>query len=101
MSDNKRRSISVRGTTYARLKAHCAAHNTTCSAVVEAMIEMALEAVRLADASLAGQPLPPAQRGFPLYVREEDVAAVPGNKTCLEPYGPKDRPDDASGPGRL
>ena len=70
MSDNKRRSISVRGTTYARLKAHCAANNTTCSAVVEAMIEMALEAVRLADASLV-------------------------------PYGPKDRPDDTSGPGRL
>ncbi len=78
MSDNKRRSISVRGTTYARLKAHCAAHNTTCSAVVEAMIEMALEAVRLADASLAA-----------------------GDKTCLVPYGPKDRPDDTSGPGRL
>jgi len=97
MSDNKRRSISVRGTTYARLKAHCAANNTTCSAVVEAMIEMALEAVRLADAS------PDVKTSTPPFLSKEEALAIvaKGRKAGLEPYGPKDRPDDASGPGDL
>jgi hypothetical protein len=43
---DKRKSISVRGTTYARLKEHCDASGETMSGLVERLINAFLDASR-------------------------------------------------------
>lgn len=40
---DRRRSISIRGTTYEKLRDHCKAHNLTMSGVVEMLIVELIE----------------------------------------------------------